>query len=124
MGIFPTALRNKKYVSSHKKYLTLLPQCIACYLTCKHALPTLGANNQCKHSIQTFNETFNSNIHCKHSIRIFHANMQLGNIQCKYHSIYVHSVSCGQHPGTSEIRKARETKLRFLCFWSALYVWH
>ena len=76
MGIFPTALRNKKYVSSHKKYLTLLPQCIACYLTCKHAIPTLRANNQCKHSIQTFNvniqfehslQTFNSNISRKHA---------------------------------------------------------
>ena len=34
MGIFTTALRNKKYVKfSKKKNLTLLPQCVACYLT-------------------------------------------------------------------------------------------
>ena len=34
MGIFTTALRNKKYVKfSKKKYLTLLPQCVACYQT-------------------------------------------------------------------------------------------
>ena len=34
MGIFTTALRNKKYVKfSKKKDLTLLPQCVACYLT-------------------------------------------------------------------------------------------
>ena len=28
-----TALRNKKMSNSHKKNITLLPQCIACYLT-------------------------------------------------------------------------------------------
>ena len=34
MGIFTTALRNKKYVKfSKKKNLTLLPQRVACYLT-------------------------------------------------------------------------------------------
>ena len=35
MGIFTTALRNKKNTSNSqkKKYLTLLPQRIACYLT-------------------------------------------------------------------------------------------
>ena len=34
MGIFTTALRNKQNTSnSQKKYLTLLPQCIICYLT-------------------------------------------------------------------------------------------
>ena len=34
MGIFTTALRNKKNTSnSQKKNLTLLPQRIACYLT-------------------------------------------------------------------------------------------
>ena len=34
MGIFTTALRNKKNTSnSQKKYLTLLPQCIICYQT-------------------------------------------------------------------------------------------
>ena len=34
MGIFTTALRNKKIRQIlKKKYLTLLPQCIACYLT-------------------------------------------------------------------------------------------
>ena len=32
-GIFTTALRNKKISkNSHQKYLTLLPQCVACYL--------------------------------------------------------------------------------------------
>ena len=34
MGIFTTALRNKKIRQIlKKKYLTLLPQCIICYLT-------------------------------------------------------------------------------------------
>ena len=34
MGIFTAALRNKKIESnSQYKYLTLLPKCIACYLT-------------------------------------------------------------------------------------------
>ena len=34
VGIFTTALRNKKNTSnSQKKYLTLLPECIICYLT-------------------------------------------------------------------------------------------
>ena len=34
MGIFTTALRNTKIQSiSQEKYLTLLSQCIACYLT-------------------------------------------------------------------------------------------
>ena len=33
MGIFMNALRNKKYVKFLKKYLTLFPQRIVCYLT-------------------------------------------------------------------------------------------
>ena len=39
MGIFTTALRNKKLSQIlKKKNLTLLPQCIACYLTAYYAL--------------------------------------------------------------------------------------
>ena len=83
MGIFPTALRNKKYVSSHKKYLTLLPQCIACYLTCKHAIPTLSANNQCKHSIQTFNV----NIQFEHSLQTFNSNISRKHATWQYSNI-------------------------------------
>ena len=38
MGIFTTALRNKKIGQIlNKKYLTLLPQCIACHLTACNA---------------------------------------------------------------------------------------
>ena len=41
MGIFTTALRNKKLsqiLKKKKKNLTLLPQCIACYLTAYYVL--------------------------------------------------------------------------------------
>ena len=40
MGIFTTALRNRKLsqILKKKKNLTLLPQCIACYLTAYYAL--------------------------------------------------------------------------------------
>ena len=39
VGIFTTALRKKfKSNSKKKKYLTLLPQCIACYLTAYYVL--------------------------------------------------------------------------------------
>ena len=41
MGIFTTALRNKELsqiLKKKKKNLTLLPQCIACYLTAYYVL--------------------------------------------------------------------------------------